>query len=344
MQKIENNHLYNTEHNITMTEQSTICSLKPGDSFIGFLLAQEVSFKTSSKGSEYLELKLADTSGCIKAFLWDIQAIEGNTNQIAADAFLLVKGQVSNYNGRTQLRLDKVRFAQDNEVGALSSFFPTSQRPIDMMIAELDSTIASIRDPWIIRLVESIFIETKDLRDAFCKAPAAKVLHHAYLGGLLEHTLSMIGMAEMACRHYTKINRDLVVAGVLLHDLGKTAELTYKRSFGYSDIGGLIGHISIAADWINRAIIQIPDFPEELRILILHIILSHHGKLEYGSPIIPKTPEATLVHYLDDMDAKLEVAFHSIMEDNGSGTWTQFSKGLECALYKPRWPESINNF
>jgi len=326
-----------------MTEQSKICSLKPGDGFVGFLLTQEVSFKTSSKGSEYLELKLKDASGYIKAFLWDIQAIEGNTNQITTDVFLFVKGQVLSYNGRIQLRIDKLRFAKDSEVGDLANFFPTSQRPIGIMLDELDSIIASIMDPWIRKLVELLFIKTKNLRDAFCRAPAAKTLHHAYLGGLLEHTLSMANMAEMACKHYIKINRDLVIAGVLLHDVGKTAELTYERSFGYSDVGGLLGHISIATELINNTTAQITDFPEELRILILHIVLSHHGKLEYGSPVVPKIPEAILVHYLDDMDARIEVAFHSIMEDNGSGTWTQFSRGLDCTLYKPRWPEVANN-
>ena len=326
-----------------MVEQSTICSLKSGDSFIGYLLAQEVNFKTTSKGSEYLELKLADASGCIKAFLWDTQAIDGNVDQIVADAFFMVKGQVSNYNGRIQLRLDKVRVAKDSEVGPLSHFFPTSQRPIETMIAELDSTVASITDPWIRRLAELLFTETKDFREFFCKAPAAKVLHHAYLGGLLEHTLSMVNMAEMACKHYTKMNRDLVIAGVLLHDIGKTTELTYERSFGYSNIGGLVGHISIASDYISRTIAQIPNFPEELRTLILHIVLSHHGKLEYGSPVIPKTPEAILIHYLDNLDAKLETVFHSLTEDSNSNTtWTQFSRSLDCALYKPRWPKNYN--
>jgi 3'-5' exoribonuclease len=320
-------------------EQPKICSLKSGDHFVVYLLTQEVNFKTSSKGSEYLELKLTDASGYIKAFLWDIQAIEGSINTIVADAFLMVKGQASSYNGRIQLKLDKVRFAQDSEIGPLSNFFPTSQRPIEEMTAELDSVISNIMDPWIGRLLKLLFKGEKDLYNSFCKAPAAKTLHHAYIGGLLEHTLSMVNMADMACKHYKNINRDLVIAGVLLHDIGKTAELTYERSFGYSDIGGLVGHISIAADWINRAIMLIPNFPEELRVLIIHIVLSHHGKLEYGSPVAPKTPEALLVHYLDDMDAKIEVAFHSIIEDNGSGTWTQFSRGLDCTLYKPRWPK-----
>ncbi len=134
------------------------------------------------------------------------------------------------------------------------------------------------------------------------------------------------------------MNRDLVLAGVLLHDLGKTVELTYQRSFGYSDAGNLIGHIAMEAEWINRACALIPDFPEELRLLVLHIVLSHHGRLEYGSPVLPKTPEALLVHYLDDLDGKLEAMFRAIREDAGSTNWTPFSKSLDRMFYKPRWP------
>ena len=322
-----------------MAAQPDLRSLKEGDSFNGFLLAQEVAFKTSAKGSEYLEMKLADGSGEIKAFLWDLRAIEGEMDLVAPDAFLRVKGQISTYNGRIQMRLDKVRHAPDGEVDDFSRFFPTSQRPLETMIAELDAAVASVGDPWIRRLLERLFVEEAALREAFCKAPAAKSLHHVCLGGLLEHTLSVLAMAERACAHYGDMNRDLVVAGVLLHDVGKTAELTYQRSFNYSDAGNLIGHISMEADWINRAVAQIPDFPEELRLLILHIVLSHHGKLEYGSPVLPKTPEALLVHYLDDLDGKLESMFRAIREDGGTGAWTPFSRTLDRMFYKPRWPK-----
>jgi len=321
-----------------MAEQPDLRSLKEGEVFSGFLLAQEVAFKTSAKGSEYLELKLADASGDLKAFLWDLRAIEGDMDLVVPDAFLKVKGQVSVYNGRTQLRLDKVRFAEDQEVGDFSRFFPTSGRPPEAMLQELDALVAGVGDPWIRRLLEVLFLENGLLRAAFAKAPAAKSLHHVYLGGLLEHTLSVAAMADLACAHYTGMNRDLVLAGVLLHDVGKTAELTYLRSFSYSDAGNLIGHISMEADWINRAVAEIPDFPEELRLLILHIVLSHHGRLEYGSPVLPKTPEALLVHYLDDLDGKLEAMFRAIREDSGTGNWTPFSRSLDRMFYKPRWP------
>jgi len=290
-----------------MPEQPELRSLKEGETFNGFLLAQEVAFKTSAKGSEYLELKLADASGDLKAFLWDLRAIEGDMDQIAPDVFLRVKGQVSNYNGRTQLRLDKIRFAQDSEIGDFSRFFPTSRRPQEEMLKELDELVAGVGDPWIRRL--------------------------------LEHTLSVAGMADRACAHYPELNRDLVLAGVLLHDVGKTAELTYQRSFSYSDAGNLIGHISMEADWINQAVARIPDFPEQLRLLVLHIVLSHHGKLEFGSPVLPKTPEALLVHYLDDLDGKLEAMFRAIRDDAGQGAWTPFSRTLDRMFYKPRWPK-----
>lgn len=321
-----------------MADQPELRSLKEGDVFTGFLLAQEAAFKTSAKGSEYLELKLADASGDLKAFLWDLRAIEGDMDQVGADAFLKVKGQVSLYNGRLQMRLDKVRFAADAEVGDFSRFFPTSRRPAADMLAELDALVAGVADPWLRRLLTLLLVEDADRRAAFALAPAAKTMHHVYLGGLLEHTLSVAEMAARACDHYRDLNRDLVLTGVLLHDLGKTAELTYQRSFGYSDAGNLIGHISMEAEWINRAVARIPEFPETLRLLVLHIVLSHHGKLEFGSPVVPKIPEALLVHYLDDLDGKLEAMFRGIREDAGTGNWTPFSRSLDRILYKGRWP------
>lgn len=322
-----------------MTDQAALRTLKEGDVFNGFLLAQEVSFKTSAKGSEYLELKLSDASGDLKGFLWDLRAVEGDLDQVAADAFLKVKGQISNYNGRTQIRLDKLRFARDEEVGDLARFFPVSRRDPEEMARELDGLVAGVKDPWIRRLLEALFVDDPVRREAFRRAPAAKSMHHVCLGGLIEHTLSVAGMAAKACAHYPDMNADLVLAGVLLHDLGKTAELTYQRSFGYSDAGNLLGHISMEAEWISRAAAAIPGFPEELRLHLLHIVLSHHGKLEYGSPVLPKTPEALLVHYLDDLDGKLEAMFRGMREDAGEGAWTPYSRSMDRMIYKSRWPK-----
>lgn len=323
-----------------MPEQPLIRTLKEGDSFQGFLLAQEATYKTSAKGSEYLELKLGDASGDLKAFLWDVRAVEGDMDAIRSDVFVRVKGAVTCYNGRLQLKLDKARFAADAEVGDFSSFFPVSARPVPEMLAELDGFIGSVRDPWIRQLLSGLFVEDAALRAAFAQAPAAKSMHHAYLGGLLEHTLSILGMADRACGHYRGLNRDLVVAGAFLHDVGKTAELSYQRSIGYTDAGNLLGHIAIEAEWISRAVGKIPGFPEELRMQILHIILSHHGRLEFGSPVLPKTPEALLVHYLDDLDGKLEVMFRAVKDEAGSNSWSPFSRALDRMIYRTRWPEA----
>jgi 3'-5' exoribonuclease len=321
-----------------MPDQPPIRNLKEGESFQGFLLAQEAAYKVSTKGSEYLELKLSDASGDLKAFLWDLRAVEGDLEAIRPDVFLRVKGAVTSYNGRLQLRLDKARFAADAEIDEFSAFFPVSARPVPEMLAELDGFLGSVQDPWIGRLLRGLFIEDADLRGAFARAPAAKSMHHAYLGGLLEHTLSVLGMAERACAHYRTLNRDLVVAGVLLHDVGKTAELSYQRSFGYTDAGNLLGHIALEAEWIGRAVGKIPQFPEELRLQILHIVLSHHGRLEFGSPVLPKTPEALLVHHLDDLDGKLEAMFQALRDETTGGAWSPFSRALDRMIYRRRWP------
>jgi 3'-5' exoribonuclease len=321
-----------------MSDQPRVRHLKEGESFQGFLLAQEAAYKVSTKGSEYLELKLADASGDLKAFLWDIRAVGGDMEAIRPDVFVWVKGTVTAYNGRLQLKLDKARHAEDAEIPDPSAFFPVSARPVAEMLAELDGYLGSVRDPWIHRLLQALFVENAPLRAAFAQAPAAKTMHHAYLGGLLEHTLSVLGMAEHACSHYRDLNRDLVVAGVLLHDVGKTAELSYQRSIGYTDAGNLLGHISLEADWISRAAAALPGFPEELRLQLLHIVLSHHGRLEFGSPVLPKTPEALLVHHLDDLDGKLEVMFRACREPQG-GAWSPFSRGLERMIYRTRWPK-----
>lgn len=323
-----------------MPDAPLIRSLREGDAFVGYLLALEAAFKTSTRGSEYLELRLGDASGDLKAFLWDVRAVEGDMDLVKADAFLKVKGRVDAYNGRVQLKLDKVRFATDEEVGDLSRFFPVSPRPVPEMLAELDALVASVGDPWIRRLLEELLVKDAALREALGRAPAAKSMHHVHLGGLLEHTLSVAAMAEQASAHYPELNRDLLLAGTLLHDLGKTAELSYARSFGYTDAGNLLGHISLEADWIRRAAERLAPFPEELLLQLLHMVLAHHGRLEFGSPVLPKTPEALVLHYLDDLDSKLEGVLRTIREDSGDGHWTPYSRALDRVLYKVRWPRA----
>lgn len=322
-----------------MSDQPRIRALKEGDSFQGILLAREAAFKVSTKGSEYLEVKLGDASGDLKGFLWDLRAVEGELDAVRADAFLQVKGAVQGYNGRLQLRLDKVRAVADEAVPDPAAFFPVSVRPVPEMLAELDGLIATVRDPWIRTLLAALFQGDTDLRAAFSQAPAAKSMHHAFLGGLLEHTLSVAAAAEGACAHYLALNRDLVVAGVLLHDLGKTDEFSWRRSVAYTDAGNLLGHITLEAERIGRAMAAIPGFPEGLRLHLLHIVLSHHGRLEFGSPVVPRTPEALLVHMLDDLDGKLEAMGRALGDDAGGSSWSGYDRALERTIYRQRWPK-----
>lgn len=325
-----------------MAENPLLKELKEGDPFLGHLLALEAAFKVSARGSEYLELRLGDASGDLKAFLWDVRAIEGEMDLIRPDSFLKVKGTATSFNGRLQLKLDKVRFAPDDEVGDLSRFFPTSARPVEDMLEELDGLIRSIRDPWLRPLLAALLQEDPDLRQAFARAPAAKSLHHVFLGGLLEHTLSVAAAAEHLCAHYRSLNRDLLMTGVLLHDLGKTLELRFERSFGYTDEGNLLGHIFMETERVRQAMEAVPSFPVELRLQLTHLLLSHHGRLEFGSPVLPRTPEALVLHYLDDLDGKLDTMLRTISEDTGETSWTPTIRSLERPAYKPRWPVSVD--
>ena len=214
------------------------------------------------------------------------------------------------------MKLDKVRFAPDSEVGDFSRFFPVSARPVPEMLAEMDGIIASMKDPWIRHLLTALFVDDAMLREAFAKAPAAKGMHHVYLGGLLEHTLSILAMAERACGHYAAMNRDLVLAGVFLHDVGKTAELSYQRSFGYTDEGNLIGHISMECEWINREAMKIKGFPEELRRTAVHRA-EPSRKLEFGSPVLPRHPKPC-----SSITSTISTATEAMFGDQGAGGTT----------------------
>jgi len=203
------------------------------------------------------------------------------------------------------------------------------------MIKDLDKVIATITDPAIKSLLDAIF-QDPDIRQRFQTAPAAKAMHHAFIGGLIEHVLSICAVADFIAAHYTKdieINRDLLMAGAILHDIGKIYELSYVSSFDYTDKGKLIGHITMGVELVNKKAAAIPGFPEEMRMAVNHLILSHHGILEYGSPKRPKMPEAILLSFLDDMDAKV-AALRIMTEDREEGdNWTPYQKIFERPIY-----------
>src|SRR6185437_9548756 len=208
------------------------------------------------------------------------------------------------FHNRPQLTIHKLRRMDDSEV-EFTDYFPSSARDSEEMWKDLQGIVAGIGNPHCKALLQAM-LEDEDVAARYRRAPAAKTIHHAFLGGLIEHVLSLCALARMTAGHYRHVDLDLLLTGVVLHDIGKIYELNYERGFSYSNDGQLIGHINIAMRMLSEKLRALPEFPRELRTLVEHMILSHHGQLEYGSPKVPLFPEALLLHYLDDMDSKME--------------------------------------
>ncbi|MBN2707183.1 MAG: HD domain-containing protein, partial [Deltaproteobacteria bacterium] len=235
-----------------------------------------------------------------------------------------IQGRSQVFNGNLQLTLSYIAV----EKGPIdpARFLPHGDKHVPTMEVELKRIISDLRNPWLRRLNEAFFVRDQEFARAFALAPAAKAMHHAWLGGLLEHTLGVARLALKICPLYPQLDADLVLSGALLHDIGKVEELVYERSFDYSTPGRLLGHISLGVRMIHERAAAIKGFPAELLLLLEHLILSHHGEYEYGSPKRPKTLEALLLNFIDDLDAKL-VGVETIIKGAGSGqTWTDFHR------------------
>jgi 3'-5' exoribonuclease len=285
----------------------------------------------SKSGKPYLNLKFMDRTGELEARVWeDAKEISKIFNK---DDVVYVKGFVIDYQGGLQINVTNIRSLSEEEF-SLRDYLPSSKRDPEEMINELEGIISAIEDKHLKRLLRDFF-KDPDVRKRFMLAPAAKTMHHPYLGGLLEHVLSMCGLIERIRGHYKDIFWDLVTVGAILHDLGKIYELTYERSFDYTDEGRLLGHITIEMGMIDERIKKIPGFPEKLALLLKHMILSHHGMLEFGSPKRPKTPEALVLSFLDDLDAKVTAMQMLIKEKTGADpNWTPFNKLFDRFIYK----------
>ncbi|MDW8129132.1 MAG: HD domain-containing protein, partial [Bryobacterales bacterium] len=282
-------------------------------------------------GEPYLSLLLGDRTGEIEAKMWDNVADVMET--FDRDDFVRVKGQIQIYNNRPQFTIHKMQRVDASEIDP-TDFFPASRRDPEEMFAELRALMAGIRDPHLKALVD-LFLDDPEIAARLKRAPAAKFIHHAYLGGLLEHILSLARLTQRVAGHYPAVDPDLLLAGVLLHDIGKIYELSYERSFGYTSEGQLLGHIAIGLRLLGEKLAQLPAFPPRLRTLLEHMILSHHGQLEFGSPKVPLFPEALLLHYLDDLDAKMECMRALIENDRQEESdWTGYSSSLERVVLK----------
>jgi 3'-5' exoribonuclease len=314
--------------------------LEPNKVITTSFLVHSKEIRQKKTGELYLSLLLGDRTGELDAKMWDnVQEVLDGFDR---DDFVKVKGMIQVFHNRPQLTIHKVRRMDESEI-EFADYFPSSKRDPEEMWAELRAIVAGMGNPHLKALLEAM-LDDPDVAVRYRRAPAAKQIHHAFLGGLIEHVLSVCGLARLTAAHYPIIDYDLLIAGVVLHDIGKIYELNYERGFSYSNEGQLIGHISIAMRMIGDRLRGLPDFPPLLRTLVEHMILSHHGQLEFGSPKLPQFPEALLLHYLDDMDSKMECMRALIESDRQvDGCFTTYNNALSrTALKKDRFLNPAN--
>jgi 3'-5' exoribonuclease len=300
----------------------------------GYFAAGSKSLRTKKDGTRYFALTLCDRTGPIEARVWTA----ADAGEFEAGDVVKIRGQVVRYNEKLQINIDKLRRAASGEY-ELGDFVPTTERDIDEMWTELEAWVAGFSDLHLKALLEA-FLHDEAIAVALRQAPAAKALHHAWIGGLLEHILSLMSLCDLVAGHYPQINRDLLLTGVVLHDIGKLRELRWGTGFEYSLEGQLLGHITIGMGMIGKKIDSIPDFPPAKRLLVEHLVLSHHGKYEFGSPKLPMTPEAIMLHYLDDLDAKMQTVHAEFARNQASGRsgaeMTEWVRSLERPLLDTR--------
>jgi len=314
-----------------ITKTTFVNDIMVGDRINDIFLVTEKNLAVSQKGSPYLNLRLRDRTGQIDARVWDNAAEFSNLFQ--RGDIIAIKARAVNYRNIIQLSIVQITRIGDSEIEP-ADFTPSSTYDIDEMFEEITEYIEGIQTSSLRELLETIFADD-EIRFLFKRAPAAKGLHHSYIGGLLEHTLSMTRLLRVVADHYGNLNRDLMITGGILHDIGKIYELSFRTIIDYTDRGRLIGHIVMGVELLNTHIAALKDFPEQLALELRHILLSHHGVLEYGSPKRPKTVEAMIINMIDDLDAKVN-AFRAFMADapDDESNWTPYHRLFERFIYK----------
>jgi len=303
----------------------TECARQENKVIISTFVVVSKQIKPKKTGDPYLALTLGDRTGQIEAKMWD--NVDEVLDAFEQDDYLKVKGLINKYKNRFQLTIHKLRRLGESEI-EYSDYLPKTTKNIDELWQILVDFVSSFQNPHLKSLVRA-FMDDSQIANAYRNAPAAKTLHHAYIGGLLDHVVSLFRSCDLVCRNYPSVNRDLVLAGAFLHDIGKIDELTFSRSFSYTTRGQLLGHMVIELEMLQAKLALFPDFPVELKTLLEHLIISHHGEYEFGSPKLPMFPEALLLHYMDDLDSKMEsVRAHFERESENESPWTSYNASL----------------
>jgi len=278
-----------------------ISELAENQSVVSYFLVCGKEIVSSPKGRKWLQLELGDKTGSIYGKMWD--GYEAAAASVAADDVVKVQARAKTYNGKLELTVEKIRRAEPEEY-SLEDFVPHTEKSIADLKRRLLEYVSGVKNPWIARLLDAVLDDPR-VAGRFERAPAAKVMHHAYVGGLLEHVVSLCGLCRLMAQHYPELDVDLLLAGAVLHDIGKLDEMSYERAVQYTAEGELLGHILIGYELVSRKMDAIEGFPAPLKSLILHIVASHHGQYEFGSPKLPMFREALVFHYLDELDSRV---------------------------------------
>lgn len=326
-----------------MLNQKELNNLNRGDSIDHFLIVRKCELRMSKANKQYLALELADKSLSVNSNMFD--SFEEIYTKVKVGNIVKVKGIIEDYQGAPQLKVKTIRPAKFSDNVSVMDFLAKSKRDLGEMKKEFYNRVEKITNPQLRTLINNIF--TQDNFKKYSLAPAGKSWHHSYIGGLLEHTLEIIRICDMVCDFHPEINRDMLICGAMLHDFGKIEELNYETGFEYTDKGKLIGHIVIGAMYVGDKIKEIKDFPEDLRTCLIHLILSHQGKLEHASPVVPKTVEAIALYQADELSAKVNAYKNAIATElKADSKWTKFLNLAETDLYNhginPQTEKQIN--
>lgn len=329
----------------SITKSQFLRDLRDKDPVASPFLVRQSTVGVDKNGKPFMVLTLMDQSGEMEGRIWS--DVSQHAGQAVADAFVYVEGRCQTHLGRRQIVVNKLQVLREDQVDP-KQYLPAGAIDVDALYAEVLGFVASMKDPFYKALAEAVLKDDAEIVDRMKRAPAAKSVHHAYKGGLIEHMVSILKTLDFLSGHYGKyLDRDLLFLGGFFHDIGKIWELSYERTTDYTTEGKLIGHLVMGVELVERKVRELEAqpgrlpgaFPEEKKLLVKHVILAHHGQLEYGSPKRPKCLEALVVHYIDDLDSKVNAIRMFIEADTNPGRWTGLHRMYERYFFKPDWAQ-----